>query len=66
MKKIKFSNDLLKCYKDFLDNGKTERECVSQIVDQAQAYGYKNIEDCETLQAGSGCSHQKSYFQILS
>lgn len=52
MKKIKFSNDLLKCYKDFLDNGKTERECVSQIVDQAQAYGYKNIEDCETLQAG--------------
>lgn len=52
MKNIKFSNDLLKCYKDFLDNGKTERECVSQIVDQAQAYGYKNIEDCETLQAG--------------
>ena len=52
MKKIKFSNDLLKCYKDFLDNGKTERECVSQIVDQAQAYGYKNIEECETLQAG--------------
>ena len=52
MKKIKFSNDLLKCYKDFLDNGKTERECVSQIIDQAQAYGYKNIEDCETLQAG--------------
>lgn len=52
MKKIKFSNDLIKCYKDFLDNGKTERECVSQIVDQAQAYGYKNIEDCESLQAG--------------
>ena len=52
MKKIKFSNDLLKCYKDFLDNGKTERECVSQIVDQAQAYGYKNIEDCNKLKAG--------------
>jgi len=30
-------------YRDFLDNGKTERECVTLSVKQAKAAGYKDI-----------------------
>lgn len=36
---------LCKGYRDFLDKGKTERECVREIVRQAQAYGYRSLED---------------------
>lgn len=31
-------------YKDFLDNGKTERECVAAAIKQAEEAGYKNLE----------------------
>lgn len=31
-------------YKDFLDNGKTERECVATTIKQAEEAGYKNLE----------------------
>ncbi|QEK13600.1 aminopeptidase [Crassaminicella thermophila] len=44
-------------YKAFLDNGKTERECVKEIIKQAKENGYKNIEEFingnETLKEGS-------------
>ena len=43
---------LIENYKKFLDNGKTERECVNQIVDQAEKAGYKNIYDVKSLKAG--------------
>lgn len=43
---------LIKNYKSFLDKGKTERECVNQIIEMAAAKGYKNIEDCKKLSAG--------------
>lgn len=33
-------------YKDFLSNGKTERECVAQSVILAQKAGYKNLDQC--------------------
>jgi len=33
-------------YKDFLNNGKTERECASLAIQMAEAKGYKNLEDC--------------------
>ncbi|MCI1208755.1 MAG: aminopeptidase [Treponema sp.] len=39
-------------YKSFLDNGKTERECVEQIVSLASKNGYKDIASCSTLKAG--------------
>jgi len=42
----------IKGYKNFLDNGKTERECVNQIINQVEKAGYKNIYDVETLKAG--------------
>ncbi len=36
---------LCKDYRDFLDNGKTERECVKEIVKQAKHAGYADIKD---------------------
>lgn len=32
-------------YKAFLDRGKTERECVTETIRQAEAAGYVNLED---------------------
>ncbi|MCI1930181.1 MAG: aminopeptidase [Clostridia bacterium] len=34
-------------YKKFLNNGKTERECVKEIIKLAEKRGYKNIDDVE-------------------
>ena len=44
--------DLISNYKHFLDNGKTERECVSQIIKGAREQGYKDISEYKTLKAG--------------
>ncbi len=49
---IIISMDTIKRYKDFLDKGKTERECVNEIVRLAEAKGYRNIESVSTLKAG--------------
>ena len=32
-------------YRAFLDNGKTERECVKQAVEMAKAHGYTDLAD---------------------
>lgn len=40
-KAMDFSED----YKTFMDNSKTERESVSEIVKMAEAKGYKNLND---------------------
>ena len=43
-------------YRAFLDNGKTERECVTEVVKLAEAKGYTKLEDKiargEALKAG--------------
>lgn len=43
-------------YRDFLDNGKTERECIDVIVNTIEAAGYRELEEIikkgETLKAG--------------
>lgn len=43
-------------YKKYLDNGKTERECVTESIALAEAKGYRNLEEIiaggETLKAG--------------
>lgn len=39
-------------YKAFLDAGKTERECVTEIVRQAEAAGYRNLYHADSLKAG--------------
>lgn len=46
-------------YKNFLDNGKTERECVSQIISWAEKAGFKNALSCESLKAGDKVYVQK-------
>ena len=35
-------------YREFLDKGKTERECVKEAVKQAEAAGYENLEEVIT------------------
>ena len=32
-------------YKAFLDAGKTERECVAEIVKMAEGFGYTDLEE---------------------
>lgn len=44
-KELKELESLCKEYRKFLDNGKTERECVKQIVEQAKEAGYVDLED---------------------
>ncbi len=34
------------CYKDCLNRGKTERECVSISIEMAEQAGYRNLADC--------------------
>lgn len=47
---------LCKEYRDFLSAGKTERECVKQIIAQAESAGYRDldvyIKSGETLKCG--------------
>lgn len=51
-KVFQFSED----YRVFLSNCKTERECVNEFVKDAEAHGYRNLDDVikngETLKAG--------------
>ncbi len=42
---IKELNALCEQYKDFLNNGKTERECVTNAVSLAESAGYENLEE---------------------
>ncbi len=39
-------------YRSFLDKGKTERECIKEIVRLAEEKGYKNLEEAGSLKAG--------------
>ncbi len=38
-------NALAREYMDFLDGGKTERECTDQVVNMAEAAGYRELTD---------------------
>ena len=55
-KDLKNLEKICKEYRDFLDNGKTERECVDTIVNTIEAQGYRELEECiqkgETLKEG--------------
>ena len=43
---------LIEQYKAFLDNGKTERECVEQLIAMAKKAGYKDLNACKKLKVG--------------
>ncbi|HIT89453.1 MAG TPA: aminopeptidase, partial [Candidatus Merdenecus merdavium] len=44
-------NDFVEGYKDFISNCKTERECVTQVIKEAKAQGYKDLD--EIIQNGT-------------
>ena len=44
-KQLKELEVLNKDYRDFLDNGKTERECVNAIVNMVEKSGYVELEE---------------------
>lgn len=52
-------SELINEYKNFLDNGKTERECIFLIISQAEKAGYKNIETLEKVSAGDKVYYSK-------
>ena len=49
---LKQLDEINEAYKAFLDAGKTERECVTEIVRQAEADGYRNLYEAESLKVG--------------
>ena len=55
----KAESQLIENYKSFLNNGKTERECVAQIIEQARSYGYKDINEISSLNPGDKVYVQK-------
>ena len=46
------NNELIENYKKFLDSGKTERECVKLMIQEAESKGYKDISQYKSLKAG--------------
>lgn len=63
--------NLVENYKNFLNNGKTERECVVQIIQKARENGYKEISEFSSLKPGDKVYVQKmnkaiALFQIGS
>ena len=46
------NNKLIEQYKKFLDKGKTERECVEELIAMAKKAGYKDLASCKKLKAG--------------
>ena len=55
-KQLKELEKINKEYRNFLDNGKTERECIDVIVNTIEAAGYRELEalvsNGETLKEG--------------
>ena len=43
-KQLEELEKLSRDYRDFLDNGKTERECVDTIVNTIEERGYQELE----------------------
>ncbi len=45
-------SNLIERYKSFLDNGKTERECVKEAVKLAEEKGYRDIKSVSRIKSG--------------
>jgi len=52
-------NDLSNGYLNFLNHGKTERECAKQIIEAAEAHGFKELD--EVLEKGRVVPGTKVY-----
>ena len=53
------NESLINDYKSFLNNGKTERECASQIVAWAEKSGFRDVFKCDSLKSGDKVYVQK-------
>lgn len=52
-------SDLTNNYKNFLNNGKTERECAKQIIELAEKNGYKDLNSVSSVKPGDKVYIQK-------
>lgn len=52
-------SDLINNYKNFLNNGKTERECAKQIIEFAEKNGYKDLNSVSSVKPGDKVYIQK-------
>ena len=52
-------SDLINNYKNFLNNGKTERECAKQIIELAEKNGYKDLSSVSSVKPGDKVYIQK-------
>ena len=52
-------SDLIKGYKKFLNDGKTERECAGQIIELAEKNGYRNLTSLKKISPGDKVYIQK-------
>lgn len=52
-------SDLINNYKNFLNNGKTERECAKQIIELAEKNGYKDLNSVYSIKPGDKVYIQK-------
>lgn len=52
-------SDLINNYKNFLNNGKTERECAKQIIKLAEKNGYKDLNSVSSVKPGDKVYIQK-------
>lgn len=53
------TSNLVEDYKSFLNNGKTERECVNQLILWAEQAGFKDVYKTEHLKTGDKVYVQK-------
>lgn len=53
------ASNLFDDYKSFLDNGKTERECVSRLIQWAEKAGFRNVYETDSLKPGDKVYVQK-------
>ena len=67
------NEQLIVDYKNFLNNGKTERECVEQILKMAQKNGYKDISKFKKLSPGDkvyitkkSLANRRGFFMLRS
>lgn len=52
MKKFTYEEKFIDGYKNFLNSGKTERECVSVLVEEAEKKGYRDLRTVTQLKSG--------------
>lgn len=61
-KQLKKLEKLCKEYREFLDNGKTERECIDTIVNTIEARGYQELDSL--VKSGEGIGRGAKVYSV--